>query len=205
MTASSGTACCGESPCADCRWQLGSRSCAGGLFDIDLVVNRTLVYTVLTALVAGLYIFVVTGVGALFQTEGGVVLPLFATGIVAVAFQPLRQRVQRAVNRLLYGDRDDPYAVITRLGQQLEGTLASEEILPAVVRTMTEALRLPYAAVMLHGANAPEPAAAAGIAVPGVIRMPLVSSGRAGRRIRSSLRAVPVRHLAPLTGVSWKT
>ena len=145
-----------------------------GLFDIDLVVNRTLVYTVLTALVAGLYVLVVTGVGALFETEGGVVLPLFATGIVAVAFQPLRQRVQRGVNRLLYGDRDDPYAVITRLGQQLEGTLASEEILPTVVRTMTEALRLPYAAVMLQGANTLEPAAAAGISVPGVIRLPLV-------------------------------
>ena len=145
-----------------------------GLFDIDLVVNRTLVYALLTALVAGLYILLVMGAGALFQTEGGVVLPLFATGIVAVAFQPLRQRVQRGVNRLLYGDRDDPYAVLTRLGQRLEGALAPEEILPAVVRTMTEALRLPYAAIVLHGANAPEPAAVAGISVPGVIRLPLV-------------------------------
>jgi signal transduction histidine kinase len=145
-----------------------------GLFDIDLVVNRTLVYTVLTALVAALYILLVVGAGALFQTEGGVVPPLFATGIVAVAFQPLRQRVQRGVNRLLYGDRDDPYAVLTRLGQRLEGALAPEEILPAVVRTMTEALRLPYAAVVLHGANAAEPAAAAGLSVPGVIRLPLV-------------------------------
>lgn len=145
-----------------------------GLFDIDLVVNRTLVYALLTALVAGLYILLVVGAGTLFQTEGGVVPPLFATGVVAVAFQPLRQRVQRGVNRLLYGDRDEPYAVLTRLGQRLEGALAPEEILPAVVRTMTEALRLPYAAVVLHGANAAEPAAASGISVPGVIRLPLV-------------------------------
>ena len=145
-----------------------------GLFDIGVVINRTLVYSVLTALVAGLYVLLVVGAGALFQTEGGVVLPLFATGIVAVAFQPLRLRVQRGVNRLLYGDRDDPYAVLTRLGQRLEGALAPEEILPAVVRTMTEALRLPYAAIVLHGVNASEPAAAAGIVVPGVIRLPLV-------------------------------
>src|SRR5215213_9923831 len=145
-----------------------------GLFDIDLVVNRTLVYTVLTAIVAGLYILLVVGAGTLFQTEGGVLPPLFATGIVAVAFQPLRLRVQRGVNRLLYGERDDPYTVLTRLGQRLEGALAPEEILPAVVRTMTETLRLPYAAVVLHGANTAEPAAAAGISVPGVIRLPLV-------------------------------
>ena len=144
-----------------------------GLFDIDLVVNRTLVYSLLTALIAGLYIFLVMGAGALFQ-EGGVIPPLFATGVVAVAFQPLRHRVQRGVNRLLYGERDDPYAVLTRLGQRLEGALAPEEILPAVVRTMTEALRLPYAAVVLHGASTLEPAAAAGISVPDVIRLPLV-------------------------------
>jgi signal transduction histidine kinase len=145
-----------------------------GLFDIDLVINRTLVYGLLTVIVAAAYVLVVTGAGALLDVEGGLLLPRLATGIVAVAFQPLRERIQLGVNRLLYGDRDDPYAVLSRLGQRLENTLAPEEILPAIVRTMTEALRLPYAAIILHGASAPQPAAAAGTPVAGVIRLPLV-------------------------------
>ena len=43
-----------------------------------------------------------------------------ATGLVALLFQPVRQRIQQAVNRLIYGDRDDPYAAVARLGQRLE-------------------------------------------------------------------------------------
>ncbi len=145
-----------------------------GLFDIDLVINRTVVYVALTALVAGAYVLLVSGVGFLLQTEGGLGLSLFATGIIAVAFQPLRERVQRGVNRLHYGDRDDPYAVLTHLGQRLEGTLASEDILPAIVRTLAEALRLPYAAIVLQGGTSFAPAAAAGVPVAGTIRLPLV-------------------------------
>ena len=145
-----------------------------GLFDIDVVINRTLVYAALTALVAGCYVLLVTGVGALVRVEGGLLLPLLATGLVAVAFQPLRDRVQRGVNRLLYGERDDPYAVLSRLGRQLEGTLAPEEILPAIVRTMSEALRLPYAAIEVWGGGLPDLAAAAGSPVAGVVRLPLV-------------------------------
>jgi signal transduction histidine kinase len=145
-----------------------------GLFDIDLVINRTLVYAALTLIVAGGYVLIVVGVGALFRGEGGFLLSLVATGIVAVAFQPLRDRVQRGVNRLLYGDRDDPYAVLSRLGQRLEGTLAQEEILPAIVRTLTDALHLPYAAIVLPGGTVLDPAAAAGRPVAGVVRLPLV-------------------------------
>jgi signal transduction histidine kinase len=145
-----------------------------GLFDIDLVINRTLVYAALTLIVAGGYVLIVVGAGALFRGEGGFLLPLVATGIVAVAFQPLRDRVQRGVNRLLYGDRDDPYAVLSRLGQRLEGTLAQEEILPAIVRTLTDALRLPYAAIVLSDGTGFEPAAAAGTPVAGVVRLPLI-------------------------------
>jgi signal transduction histidine kinase len=145
-----------------------------GLFDIDVVINRTLVYAVLTAAVAGVYVLLVTGASAVLGIEDrGVALPLLATGVVAVAFQPLRERVQQAVNRLLYGERDDPYAVLSRLGRQLEGTLAPDEILPAIVRTLTDTLRLPYAAIVLHGPVA-APAAAVGIPVEGALRLPLV-------------------------------
>ena len=121
-----------------------------GLFDIYLIINRTLVHAARTIVVAGACVLFVVGVGALLNTDDGLLPPLLATATTAVAFQPLRARVQRDVNRLLYGDRDDPYAVLSRLGQRLEGTLAPEEIVPAIMRTMTEALRLPYAANFLH-------------------------------------------------------
>src|SRR5205814_4519668 len=94
------------------------------LWDVDLVINRTLVYGVLTAGVLGLYALIVGALGAVFRTGGNLAISLVATGLVAVLFQPLRQRLQRGVNRLVYGERDEPYAVLSRLGQRLEGTLA---------------------------------------------------------------------------------
>jgi signal transduction histidine kinase len=120
------------------------------LWDIDLLINRTLVYGALTASVAGIYILIVGYFGALFQTSGNLLISLLATGLVAVLFQPLRARLQRAVNRLLYGERDDPYGVISRLGQRLEATLAPEAVLPAIVETVAQALRLPYVAIALQ-------------------------------------------------------
>jgi signal transduction histidine kinase len=72
-----------------------------------------------------------------------------ATGLVAVLFQPLRSRLQRGVNRLMYGERDDPYAVISRLGRRLEATLAPDRVLPTLVETIAQALKLPYVAILL--------------------------------------------------------
>jgi hypothetical protein len=94
------------------------------LFDIDFLINRTLVYGALTACIVGVYIFVVGYLGELFRTDGNLLVSLVATGVVAVLFAPLRDRLQRIVNRLMYGERDDPYAVLSRLGQRLEATLA---------------------------------------------------------------------------------
>jgi signal transduction histidine kinase len=119
------------------------------LWDIDVLISRTLVYAALTASVAVLYILIVGYLGALFQTSGSLLISLLATGLVAVLFQPLRERLQRGVNRLLYGERDDPYAVISRLGQRLEATLAHEAVLPAIAETVAQALRLPYVAIAL--------------------------------------------------------
>src|SRR5215216_1899169 len=119
------------------------------LFDIDVVINRTLVYSALSTCVVGIYVLAVGALGALFQTRGTLAVSLLATGVVAVLFQPLRSRLQRGVNKLMYGERDDPYAVISRLGRRLEATIAPESVLPTVVETIAQALRLPYAAILL--------------------------------------------------------
>ena len=119
------------------------------LYDIDVVINRTLVYGALSACVVACYALTVGALGAAFRAQGDLAVSLVATGVAAVLFQPLRQRLQRGVNRLLYGERDDPYAVLARLGRRLEATLTPDAVLPAIVQTVREALRLPYVALRL--------------------------------------------------------
>ena len=134
------------------------------LYDIDILINRTLVYGALSASVIGIYILVVGYLGALFKTDD-VLISLVATGLVAVLFAPLRERLQRGINRLMYGERDDPYAVLSRLGQRLEATLAPEAVLPTIVETVREALKLPYAAIALTE-NGAAPSIAASVGKP---------------------------------------
>jgi hypothetical protein len=117
------------------------------LYDIDVVINRTLVYSALSACVVGIYVLTIVAFGALFRTQGNIAVSLLATGLVAVLFQPLRSRLQRSVNRLMYGERDDPYAVLSRLGQRLEAALAPDAALNTVVQTVAQALKLPYAEI----------------------------------------------------------
>jgi signal transduction histidine kinase len=119
------------------------------LYDIDLIINRTLVYGALSACVVGIYVLAVVALGALFQAQDNLAISIAATGLVATLFQPLRDRLQRGVNRLMYGERDDPYAVISRLGRRLESALAPDTVLPTIAETIAQALKLPYAAILL--------------------------------------------------------
>jgi signal transduction histidine kinase len=159
------------------------------LFDIDLVINRALVYGVLTASVVLLYVLVVGGLGAMLQVQGSLIVSLIATGLAAVMFQPLRERLQRGANRLMYGDRDDPYAVLSRLGSRLESTPAHDAVLPAVARTVREALKLPYAEIQLRREDGFETAASAGNPQGNTLRLPLVYGGETVGRLVLGLRA----------------
>ncbi len=145
------------------------------LYDIDVVINRSLVYGALTGFIVGLYVLVVGASGELLHQSGSLVLSLLATGLIAVLFQPLREWLQRMVNRLLYGERDDPYAVLSRLGQRLESVLAPEAVLPALVETIGQALKLPYVAVSLQapGQGRSQVAAAYGQPQDHAVRLPL--------------------------------
>ena len=159
------------------------------LWDIDLIINRTLVYAVLTISIVALYILVVVGLGTLLQAQGNLGIALLATSLVAVLFHPLRDRLQRAVNRLMYGDRDDPYRVISRLGQRLEATLAPDAVLPTIVETVAQALRLPYAAVSLQQGKEFLTTAFYGSARGELVRLPLIYQNEAVGELVLAARA----------------
>jgi signal transduction histidine kinase len=159
------------------------------LWDIDLIINRTLVYATLTAGVVGLYVLVVGSVGVVLRVQGNLLVSILAAGLVAALFQPVRERLQRAVNHLMYGERDDPYAVLSHLGQRLESALAPDDVLPAVIRTVREALKLPYAEIQLRRNEGFETVAASGEPVDGTLGLPLVYGGEPVGRLVLGLRA----------------
>jgi signal transduction histidine kinase len=145
-----------------------------GLWAVDPILRRALIYAALTTCVIASYVVVVGYLGAVFRTRDNLVISLVATGIVAVFFQPLRSWLQRSVSRLLYGERDEPYVVLARLGQRLEGTLAPDSVLPAVVETIAAALKLPYVALQLDQDGEHPVAAARGSPTSETLRLPLV-------------------------------
>lgn len=117
------------------------------LFDIDLLINRTLVYGLLTVVLGGAYVGVVAAARLLLQGRATAGVSVAATALVAVLFAPLRSWLQQRADQLLYGDRHDPHAALSRLGRRLEAAMAPEAVLPSLVETVAESLRLPYVAV----------------------------------------------------------
>lgn len=183
------------------------------LFAIDAILNRALVYGGLTAAVIGVYALVVGGLGTLLRSRGEPAITLLATAIVAVLFAPLRDRLQRAANRLLHGQRDDPYAVVARLGRRLEESVVPEAVLPSLVETVALALKLPYAAIAIDQGIGATVAAECGAAPPlPPEAVPLVYQGervgelrlapRAGERALSAADRHLVDGLAPQVGIA---
>lgn len=125
------------------------------LWDVDPFFGRLLVFGGLTLSVVGLYAGVVGFLGTLLRIENSLPLSLAATGVIAVGFQPLHGFLQSRVNRMLFGQRYEPYEAIARLGRTLELTASPEVALQTVVDTLRESLKLPYAAVGVSGDRGP--------------------------------------------------
>ncbi|MDJ0757381.1 MAG: GAF domain-containing sensor histidine kinase [Ardenticatenaceae bacterium] len=122
------------------------------LWDIDILINRTLVYTSLTTIIVAAYILLVGSLNALFQAQNNLWVSLVATAFVTVIFQPLRENLQRWVNRLMFGERDDPVRMLRHLGERLKFSLHPDETLPTLVATIGETLKLSFVAISFaHG------------------------------------------------------
>ena len=125
------------------------------LYDIDVVINKTLVYGSLAVFITGVYVAIVVGLGSLAQrgARPSLALSIAATAVVAVAFQPVRARVQRLANRLVYGRRATPYEVLADFAGRMAGAYAAEDLLPRMARILAEGTAATRADVWLKSGD----------------------------------------------------
>jgi signal transduction histidine kinase len=117
-----------------------------GLYQIDLIISRAVQYGLLSAVLTGVYVAIVIGIGTLAgYSGGGSGLSVAAAVAVALLFQPVRQRAQRVANRLVYGERASPYQVLADLAEDMGGQLDAGLVLDrmaAVLAGATGAVRV---------------------------------------------------------------
>jgi signal transduction histidine kinase len=131
------------------------------LYEIDVVINKTVVYGALAAFITTVYVGIVVGIGTLVGAgdEPNLALSIAATALVALLFQPVRARVQRFANRLVYGKRASPYELLARFSDRVGGSYASEDVLPRMARVVAEGTGARLAGVWLRVGDKLRPAA----------------------------------------------
>jgi signal transduction histidine kinase len=147
------------------------------LWGVPPVVRTTFVYGALMAVVFGIYIAVVWYLAQVFNTESGV-YSLIAAGLVAVLFAPLKESLEKLINRILYGKRENPVSFLVGLGDRLKEPHAPEQVLETVVLTVKDMMQLPHASITILVKGIEKEAATAGaMREAWSVRFPLVLGG----------------------------
>jgi signal transduction histidine kinase len=112
------------------------------ILDIQVVLRRTLLYGLLTAIVLGVYAGVVAALTALVPR--GPFPQLLAAAVIVVGLRPGYDLLRTGVERYVYGDRRDPVRAVGRLGRELASASDAEGPLPRAIHAVADALRVPY-------------------------------------------------------------
>ena len=129
------------------------------LYDLDLVVSKALVYGLLAVAFTIVYVAIVIGIGTLLEASGNSFLTVLTAVVIAVAFQPLRQRVQRLANRIAYGKRATPYEVLSEFSSRVGTGFADEDVLPRMAEVLANGTGATSARVWLRIGEELRPAA----------------------------------------------
>lgn len=167
------------------------------LYDIDVIINKTITYGALAAFITAIYVVVVVVIGAVIGVTEGV--SLIATAIVAVAFQPIRRRAQQIANRLVYGERATPYEVLSRFSEHVGETYSGEDIIVRMARLLAEGTGATSAAVWLRVGDEVRPAATWPMNGGMATAIPLARGEPP--EVEGVTAAVPVRHQRELLGL----
>ncbi|UJP41327.1 sensor histidine kinase [Cellulomonas palmilytica] len=176
-----------------------------GLYDVDRVINRTLLYALVSGCLVVLYLGVVVVASLVLADHVEGVPQAVATAAVALAVLPVRARAQRAVDRLTFGSRGDPYEVLSQLGHQVQAAADPHAVLEGIVRSVAVTLRLPYVAIRPRRGDDDLPGVAYGEAQGTPVRFVLTHQGEpvgvllaAPRSVREELTLPDRRLLADL-------
>jgi signal transduction histidine kinase len=169
------------------------------LYDIDVVINKTLVYGSLAVFITGVYVAIVVGLGSLAQrgTRPSLALSIVATAVVAVAFQPVREWVQRLANRLVYGQRAPPYEILADFAGRMAGAYAVEDLLPRMARILAEGTGAARADVWLRSGDTFHDGA---VWPPGAAVHPPARATQADAPAYPADRILPVRYQGEVLG-----
>ena len=128
------------------------------LYDIDVVISRTVLFGLLVAFITAVYVGIVVGVGALVGSRGNLLLSVVATAVIAVAFQPIRLRARHLANRVVYGKRATPYEVLSEFSDRVGGSYSADDVLPRMARLVAEGTAASRAEVWLRVGSELRPA-----------------------------------------------
>ncbi len=131
------------------------------LWELDFYINRFVVYIMLSGIIVIIYASIV-GMLETITHHQSFLVSFFAAGMIAVLFQPIREKLQISVNRLMYGESRSPYTALSMLGKRLEATTDAQTVLPSAVETIGQVLKLPYAAIFISKGNSLKLAASYG-------------------------------------------
>jgi signal transduction histidine kinase len=108
------------------------------LYEIDVVINRAVLYGTLAVFITLIYAALVVALGTLVGGAGDKLLTAVAAAVIAIAFQPVRERSRRLANRLVYGKRATPYEVLSDFAERVAGTYSVEDVLPRTAHMLAE-------------------------------------------------------------------
>jgi Histidine kinase len=170
------------------------------LYDIDIVISRTLVFGALAAFITAVYVGIAVGIGALIGGGGkpNLGLSILATAIVAAGFQPVRERVQKVANRLVYGKRATPYEVLSQFSERVAESYATDDVMPRMARVLAEGTGAQRADVWMRSGTTWRDAAV--WPVDAVPAEPVPVSNGTLPAIDGANRKVEVRHQGDLLG-----
>jgi signal transduction histidine kinase len=169
------------------------------LYDLPLVVNRSATYALLWAAIATLYAVVVGGVGAMLRQQGAAWLPWLAAGVVAVSFAPLRDALQRAANRLTFGQWSQPAEVLARTSRRLADAGDVGGLLGSLAAELADDLRLGH--VQITGRDG-RVLAMAGPPASDLDELPLTAYGETVGALRWKRRSLRASDRELLSGVA---
>jgi signal transduction histidine kinase len=108
------------------------------LYDIDVVIRKTVIVAAIAVFFTAVYAAVVGGIGALVEAHSTPVLSFAAAAIVAALFQPVLGWSRRIADRVVYGTRATPYEVLTEFSERVGAAYAAEDVLPRMGRVVAE-------------------------------------------------------------------